>query len=110
MKEEYSNTDYSVTGWMLYVISHNCEDVRVNEIGKHMNHINVVIKTLFHRISDDEINDYIDTVWSEYQASNNKNGIFGGDAFIWIIKDITRVIVIDGIKSILYHVKRCLVF
>ena len=52
-----------------------------------MNQVNVVIKTLFCGIPDDEMNDTLDTFWSECNAFNYKNGIFDSDDFIWISKD-----------------------
>ena len=41
-------------------------------------------------ISDDEMNDTIDNLWSEYQSFNNKNGPFGGEYFIWSSKNILQ--------------------
>ena len=43
---------------------------------------------MFHGISDDEINDTLDTFWSEYTASNYKNAPFDGYNFILISKEI----------------------
>ena len=55
---------------MICVIPHICKYVIFNKNEEHMKHINVVIKTLFHDISDDKINDIIETFWSEYTDFN----------------------------------------
>ena len=55
-----------------------------------MNHINVVIKTLFCGVFDDEMNDTVDIFWSEYHAFKNNNGPFNGDDFIYSSKDIIQ--------------------
>ena len=52
-REEYINTSYTGTEWMVCVISHIHEDVHVNENGDSMNQVDVVIKTMVHGISDD---------------------------------------------------------
>ena len=57
---------------------------------EHLNQVNVVIKTLFCGIPDDEMNDTLDTFWSECNAFNYKNGIYDSDDFIWISKDILQ--------------------
>ena len=53
-----------------------------------MNQVNTVIKTLFHGISDDEMNDNLDTFLIEYTDFNYKNFSSYGDDFIWSSKDI----------------------
>ena len=73
---------------MIYVISHILENVLVNSSGEHMKQVNAIIKTLFHGISDNEINDTFDTFLIEYDTINYKNGTFYGDYFICSIKDI----------------------
>ena len=42
------NTDFSVTGWMLCVISHIHKDVKYHSDSDHMKKVNNVIKTFFH--------------------------------------------------------------
>ena len=49
---------------MICVISHNREDVLKNENGEHTKQVNIVIKTLFHGISGDEMNFNLDTLSS----------------------------------------------
>ena len=63
-----------------------------------MKQVNVVIKTLFHGISDDKINDTLEIFWSEYKYFINNNGPFDGDYFIWNSKDI-----LQGNIHIWYH-------
>ena len=63
-----------------------------------MNHVNVVIKEIFHGISDDEMNDALDMIWSEYTSFNYKKGPFGGGGFIQNIKDI-----LEGDSHVLYQ-------
>ena len=53
-----------------------------------MKQVNIIIKILLYGISDDDMNYTLDTFWSEYTDFNHKNGSFGVDDFIWIIKDI----------------------
>ena len=89
-REEYINIDYAVTVWMQCVIPHIREYVLVNTNEEHIKQVNVFIKTLFHEISDDEMNDTLDTFWSEYTDFNNKNGPFDGNDFIWSSKDILQ--------------------
>ena len=55
-----------------------------------MNQVNTVIKTLFHGISDDEMNDNLDTFLIEYTDFNYKNFSSYGDDFIWSSKDIIQ--------------------
>ena len=53
-----------------------------------MNQLNTVIKTLFDGSSDKELHETLNTFWSEYTKSNNKNDPFGSNEFIWISKYI----------------------
>ena len=76
---------------MLCVIPHIREYELVNENGENMKQVNVFIKASSHGIYNDEINDNIDTFWSEYTDFNDKNGPFAGDDLIWISKDILKV-------------------
>ena len=55
---------------MLCVITHIFEDVHVDAKGDHMKQVNAVINTLFHGISDDEMNDTLDTFYNECDAFN----------------------------------------
>ena len=53
-----------------------------------MNQVNIVIKSLFRDKSVDEMNDTLDTFWSDYTAFNNKKCPFDGDGLIWSSKYI----------------------
>ena len=55
---------------MICVIPHIHEDVLENVNGEHIKQVNIVITTLFHGISDDEMNDTLDMFCSEYTAFN----------------------------------------
>ena len=55
---------------MICVIPHIHEDVLENVNGEHIKQVNIVITTLFHGISDDEMNYNLDMFWSEYTAFN----------------------------------------
>ena len=46
-REKHMNTDYAVTGCMLYVITHIREDVFKKSNGKHHFQLNNVIKALY---------------------------------------------------------------
>ena len=52
-----------------------------------MKQVKNFIKTLFCGLSDDEMNDNVDTLWSEYTDFNHNNGHFYGDYFIWRSED-----------------------
>ena len=73
---------------MLCVITYICKDEKYHIDSDHRKKVNNVIKTLFHGLSEDEIdfNQYL--FWNEYTESGNKNSYFDGDEFIWKIKDI----------------------
>ena len=75
-----------------------------------MKQINIVIKTLFWDISDNEINYTLDIFWSEYTDFNHKSGPFDGDDLILEVKTCNMGIAMCGIVGIIYHVQRCLVF
>ena len=67
---------------MLYIISHIREDVLKNSNGKHHIQVNNFIKTLHHGSSEKDINETINTFWSEYTKFNHKNDPFGSNEFI----------------------------
>ena len=54
-REVHINTDYAVTGWMLYVINHIRENVLKNAQNKHHTQVNNVIKTLFSGSTEKEL-------------------------------------------------------
>ena len=61
--------------------------------------MNNVIKTLFAGSTEKELHGTLDTFWSEYKNSNQKNDPFDSNEFIWNSKDIS-----DG-NSHLWHQK-----
>ena len=50
-REEYINTDYYGTGWMLCVIPSIHKDVIFHSNEEYINQVNICIKTLFHGLS-----------------------------------------------------------
>ena len=48
------NTDFSVTGWMLCVITHVSKDAKDHSNSYHVKQVNIVIKTLFHGLSEEK--------------------------------------------------------
>ena len=61
--------------------------------------MNNVIKTLFSGSTEKELHGTLDTFWSEYKNSNQKNDPFDSNEFIWNSKYIS-----DG-NSHLWHKK-----
>ena len=93
------NTDISVTGWMICVITHIHKDAKYNINIDHRKQVNNVIKTLFHGVPEDKMAVTQNLFWTEYTSFDNKIGSFDADEFIWKIKDIR-----DG-NSHLWHQK-----
>ena len=88
---KYINNDYSVTGWMLCVISHIREDVFKNAQNNHHIQVNTVINSLFIGSTEKELYETLDTFWSKYTNFNHKNDPFDSNEFIWNSKDISDV-------------------
>ena len=82
------NTDFSVTGCMIFVIPHIHNDVKYHSNSDHRKQVNNVIKSLFFGQSDDEIDISQDNFWTEYTDFDNKIGTFNADEFICKRKDI----------------------
>ena len=49
------NTGFTVTGWMLYVISHICKDVKNNSDSDYRKQVNNAIKKRFHGASQNDM-------------------------------------------------------
>ena len=98
-REKHTDTDYSVTGWMLCVITHIREDCFKNAQNKHHIQVNNVVKTLFAGSTENDLHETLDMFWSKYKNFNNKNDNFDGNGFICDSKDIG-----DG-NSHLWHQK-----
>ena len=88
-REEHTNTNYALTGWILCVIPHIREDLFKNAQNKHHIQVNNVIKTLFVGSIETELHGALDTFWSEYNLFNHKNDTFDSNDFIWNSKYIT---------------------
>ena len=58
------NDGYGVTVRVLCVIPHSYKNISDNYYVKTIKQVNIVIKILFHSISDDEMNYTIVTFWS----------------------------------------------
>ena len=56
---------------MLCVITHIREDLFNNSNENYRKKVNTFINTLFSNLYDDELNETIDTFWSEYTNFNN---------------------------------------
>ena len=82
------NTDFSVTVWMLCVITRICKDAKDHLDSDHRKQVKNVIKTLFHGVPKDEMAVTQDILWIEYTEFDNNIGSFDADEFIWKIKDI----------------------
>ena len=98
-REKHTDTDYSVTGWMLCVITHIREYVFKNAQNSHHIQVNTVIKSFFVGSTEKELNETLDTLWSKYTNINNKNDHVYGNESIWNSKNIS-----DG-NSHLWHQK-----
>ena len=77
-----------MTRCLLCVIPSILEDTLVHSNGEHMKQVNIFIKTFFHGLSEDKINETIEKIWTEYIAFNNKSDPFDINEFIWSNKDI----------------------
>ena len=98
-RQIHINTDFTVTRWMLCVITHICKNAKDHSDSDNRKHVNNVINTLFHGTSEDEMAVTKDIYWTEYNEFDNKIGSFDADEFIRKRKDIR-----DG-NSYLWHQK-----
>ena len=64
-RELHINTDFEVTGWMLFVIPHIRKDAKYHSYSNHRKQDNNVIKTLFSGASEDEMFVAQDIFWTE---------------------------------------------
>ena len=86
---KHINTDYAVTGWMIFLIPHIREDVFKNVQNKHHIQLNNVIKTLYTGSTEKELYGALGTFWSKYTNSNQNIDPFGINEFKWNIKYIS---------------------
>ena len=61
----HTNTDFTVTGWMLCFIPQIRKDAKYHSDSDHRKQAKNVIKTLFHGASEDEIAVTKDIFWTE---------------------------------------------
>ena len=73
---------------MLCVIPHIRKDAKDHSYSEHRKQVNNLIKTLFHGLSEDEMDFTLDLFWTDYTDFDKNNGSFDGNAFIWKSKDI----------------------
>ena len=74
-RKSHINTDFSVTGCMLCVISHISKDAKDHSYSDHRKKVNNVINTLFSGASEEEIAVTLDLFWTEYTEFDNMIGI-----------------------------------
>ena len=79
----HTNTDFSVTGWMLCVIPHIHKDAKDHSDSDHRKQVNNVIRTLFHGLSEDESSLTLHFFYIAYTDFDNNIGSFDEDEFIW---------------------------
>ena len=81
-REKHSNTDYAVTGWILYVITHIRKYFFKNGQNNHHIHFNNVINTFCTGSTEKELHETLDTFCSKYTNFNIKNDHFDSNEFI----------------------------
>ena len=98
-RQLHTNTDFAVTGYIIFVIPHILKDAKDHSDSDHRKHFKTFIKALFFGESEEEMAVTQDIFWTEYTDFDNKIGLFDADEFIWKRKDIK-----DG-NSHLWHQK-----
>ena len=73
---------------MIYVIPHIRKYTKDHSYSDHRKQVNNSIKTIFHGVSEYEMDVTQVTFWTDYTEFDNKIGSFDGDEFIWKRKDI----------------------
>ena len=76
------NTDFSVTGWMICVITHIRKDAKYDSDSDHIKQVNNFINTLFSGAYEEEMPVTLDLFWTEYTAFDKKVGSYDADEFI----------------------------
>ena len=79
----HNNTDFAVTGWMLYVIRHIHKGPKDYSDSGERKKVKNVIKTLFHWVPKDEMVVTRDILHTEYTEFNNTISSMDADEFIW---------------------------
>ena len=70
-RQLHTNTDFSVTGWMLCVITNIRKDSKDHSDSDDRKQVNNFIKTLFSGASEEEMAVTLDLFWTDYTASDN---------------------------------------
>ena len=78
-RQLHINTDFAVTGWMLYGIPHILKDAKDHSDRNHRKQVNNVTKKIFSGSSEEEMNVTLDVFWTEYTDFDNKIGSFDAD-------------------------------
>ena len=78
----YINTEFSVTGWMLCVITHIRKNTKYHSDSYHRKNVNNIMKMLFRGLSEEKWLLIKDIFWTEYTDFDCNNGSFGEDEFI----------------------------
>ena len=99
-RQLHINTDFAVTWWMLWVITHISKNAKYHSNCDHRNQVKNVIKALFNGSSEDEMTVTLDMFWIDYTDFDKKIASFDADGFIWKSNLSEMVTVICGIKNI----------
>ena len=78
-RQIHINTDFAVTGWMLYVIPHIRKDAKYHSDSGYSKQVKNFIKTLFHRVPEEEMAVTQDIFWTEYTDFYKNNGSIDWD-------------------------------
>ena len=87
-KERHINTNYAMTGHMLYIVTRIREDVINNSNGNLGIRLILVSRPFLLINPKKSCMKPLSTFWSKYTNFNNKNDTFGSNEFIWSSKDI----------------------
>ena len=87
-RQIHINTDFTVTVWMLCLITHIDKYEKYHSHSDHRKQVKNVTKKIFHGVPEDKMDVTKDIFWTEYTEFNNKDGSFDADEFIWKSKDI----------------------
>ena len=109
-KDKHIYTNYTVTGWMLFLITHIREDVFKNTNRNHIKQVNTDIKTLFSGVSDKELHETLDIFWSDYENSVIIIILLTVMYLSGVLNIFVMVILICGIRNTLYHQPKPFVF
>ena len=81
-RQLHINTDFGVTGWMLFFIPHTCKDEKDHSDIDCRKQVKNVIKTLFFGESEEEMAVTQGIFWTDYNEFDKNIGSFDADEFI----------------------------